>query len=293
MREVSAVITTYKRAPELLERAILSILAQTYPIKELIVVDDSPADYPLRASVAETVGKYADRGVRYIQHPTNMGACVARNTGAAACECDYIAFLDDDDEWMPEKIEKQLNKATDNIALIYCGYKAIYEGIGKSVIKDRKYRRGRVFEELILENIIGSTSFPLIKKSVFDALGGFDPLMQSSQDLDLWLRIAREYEVDCVEEPLVIYHIHEGEQITKNHRKRIEGLSRIIEKNMDYLQQNKSALWLRQMLIVPHYVANGQKKEAFALWCKCFARCPFKFYGNARYLCVILKGCLK
>ena len=125
MSEVSAVITTYKRAPELLERAILSILAQTYPIKELIVVDDSPADYSLRASVAETVGKYADRGVRYIQHPANMGVSVARNTGASNCTGEFIAFLDDDDEWMPEKIEKQLKKASDNVALVYCAHKTV------------------------------------------------------------------------------------------------------------------------------------------------------------------------
>lgn len=290
MNEVSAVITTYKREPRFLERAICSVLAQTYPIKQLIVVDDSPSDYPLRASVAETVEKYADRGVVYVQHPTNMGACVARNTGASACQCDFIAFLDDDDEWMPEKIEKQLSKFSDGVALVYCGHKTVYDGSDRCVISNRKYRRGRIFDELILENIIGSTSFPLIRKSAFDALGGFDPLMHAVQDLDLWLRIAKEYMVDYVAEPLVIYHYHDGEQITKNHKKRIAGLSRIIEKNMDYLKENREALWRRQLLLIPHYTASGQKKKAIALWFKCLKKCPFKFYDNARYLYVILRG---
>ena len=290
MLEVSVVITTYKRAPELLERAILSVLSQTYPLKKLVVVDDSPSDYHLRGEVEKMVGKYADRNTVYIQHPKNMGACVARNTGAAVCECDYIAFLDDDDEWLPEKIEKQVAKFSEGVALVYCGQKTVYDGTDKSVVNDKVYRSGRVYDELIKRNFIGSTSFPLIRKSVFDSVGGFDPLMQSSQDYDLWLRITKENEVDYVEEPLVIYHIHDGEQITKNPAKRIAGLSRIIEKNMDHLAKHKAVLWQRYTVIIKYYVANGQKKEAMRLWRKCCLLCPLKFHGNAKNLYSIVRN---
>ena len=96
---VTVVITTYKRPPEIVNRAIQSVLMQTYPHIELIVVDDSPADYELREETARLVTGIGGN-TRYIQHEKNLGACAARNTGLKHANGVYIAFLDDDDEWL-------------------------------------------------------------------------------------------------------------------------------------------------------------------------------------------------
>lgn len=282
MKLVTAIITTYKRSPELVERALRSVLNQTYPSIEIILVDDSPVEYALRTAVADMAGCL---GVKYIPHEKNQGACAARNTGLAHAAGEFVAFLDDDDEWEKSKIAKQMECFTsDEIALVYCGRKVLWEETGEISIGKTQYIRGDIYEHLIVDNVIGSTSFPLIRKSALNAIGGFDVQMESSQDLDVWLRLAQRYKVDYVEEPLVIYHFHEGEQITKNHKKRIAGLERINLKNQEYLSQNRYAWWLRHAMIIPHYAKDGQLKEALALWWRCVKKCPWKAIDNARYL---------
>ena len=110
---VSAVIITYKRKPEIVKRALESVLSQTYRPLEIIVVDDSPCDYELRSQVRETVESFNEE-ICYIQHEKNCGACVARNTGLKRAHGKYIAFLDDDDEWVSDKIEKQIAAFNDD-----------------------------------------------------------------------------------------------------------------------------------------------------------------------------------
>ena len=106
---VSVIITTYKREPETVERAAKSILEQTYKDIELIIVDDSPASFDKRIAVEKRV-KELSSSIKYIKHETNMGACAARNTGIRSANGEYVAFLDDDDEWLPDKLEKQMKK---------------------------------------------------------------------------------------------------------------------------------------------------------------------------------------
>lgn len=122
---VTAVITTYKREPEIVKRAIDSVLAQTYKHINIVVVDDSPADYELRDSVEKLVlDHFAEANITYVQHERNLGACAARNTGLSLVNSEFVAFLDDDDEWLPEKIEKQVKKfreCDELTALVYCG----------------------------------------------------------------------------------------------------------------------------------------------------------------------------
>ncbi|MDE6701769.1 MAG: glycosyltransferase, partial [Acetatifactor sp.] len=210
---VSVVITTCKREPDILRRAMNSVLCQTYSDWELIVVDDSPEDYALRDAVRQTVEvirKTAENRILYIAHEANKGACEARNTGLAAATGEYIAYLDDDDEWLPEKLALQVQRAQEagpRTALIYCGSFVKMDGADRVILKRREYHRGRIYDSLILENYIGSTSFPLMRTECLRAIGGFDVSMQSAQDADVWLRLAARYEIDCVEEPLVYYHL--------------------------------------------------------------------------------------
>lgn len=237
--KVSAVITTYKRTPQMIKRAAESVLNQTYENIELIIVDDSPSDYELREEVKEMAESLGER-VRYIQHEENKGACAARNTGIKASDGEYIGFLDDDDVWLSGKIEKQLKKFKDkDIALVYCGNYVIDIQNNEQRTFNTKYFKGMVFDDLICENFVGSTSYPLIRKDVLEKLGGFDEKMKAAQDHEMWLRIAKEYKIDYVEEPLVNYYIHAGEQITKNHRGRADAYLRLVDTNADYLSKHK------------------------------------------------------
>lgn len=103
---VTAVITTHRRPPEIVERALKSVLGQTYQNIEVLVVDDSPEEFTMRSAVKSMVESYGDRNVTYIAHERCLGACAARNTGLEAARGEFIGYFDND-EWMPSKIEDQ------------------------------------------------------------------------------------------------------------------------------------------------------------------------------------------
>lgn len=290
MEKVTAVITTHKRAPEIVERALRSILGQTYPNMEIIVVDDSPAEYELRSAVKSMVESYADKNVTYIAHEHCMGACAARNTGMEAANGEFIGYLDDDDEWLPSKIEDQI-KAFDseNVALVYCGSLTINDATGEIKERERLYSREKIYETLLCtRNFIGSTSFPLIRTAALEKIGGFDVEMQSAQDYDVWVRLAKEYAVNYVAKPLVRYHFHEGEQISKNPERIIAGIEKIISKNSDFLKRHAHAYWINYMVLVSGYARLGKRKKAFSIWFKTIFKAPFRFVDNAKYLYAII-----
>ena len=119
---VSIIIPTYKR-PDTLDRAINSVLNQTYKNIEVIVVDDNNPDTEARSKTEHIMSVYADNPrVRYIKHEKNKNGSAARNTGARYSQAKYVAFLDDDDEFFPEKIEaqvKRLEELPDEYAVCY------------------------------------------------------------------------------------------------------------------------------------------------------------------------------
>ena len=291
---VSAIITTYKRTPTMLERAINSVLNQTYKNIELIVVDDSPQTYEFKEDVKKFVESLG-ANVRYISHKENLGACAARNTGFKNCKGEFVAFLDDDDEWFSEKIEKQLEvfKNKSDVALVYCGHKTINDSNSQITTAKTKFLSGYLYDKLIFDNYVGSTSFPLIKRDAFEKAGGFDTLMMSAQDYDLWLRIAKKYCIDFVAEPLVYYHVHNGEQISKSYKNKICGLERINEKNKEFLMQNRRAWMINNIVITQYYAAAGDWRKALKIWWKCFLKCPYALMVNAKYLIKILVNIIK
>ncbi len=270
-------------------RAIDSILAQTYKNIEIIVVDDSPESFSQRLDVQFLVQARA-QNISYILHETNQGACIARNTGLKMAKGEFVAFLDDDDEWMPDKIEKQIQAFDhESVALTYCGRMTINDSSGIKIIDKVSYHQGKVFPELILKNFIGSTSIPLLRKSCIIEVGGFDPMMKSAQDYDVWLRLAEKYLVRFVAEPLVAYHIHEGERISTSPRNRIDGQERIIHKNGEYITGNPKAWWIRHIKLATQYATNKELGKALALWAKAVGKCPNKIKTNLWYLAKIIK----
>lgn len=282
MELVTAIITTHKRTVEMVERALKSVLSQTYSNIEVIVVDDSPQEFGERLHVKTMVENY---GVKYISHTHSQGACVARNTGLAEANGEFVAFLDDDDEWLPEKIEKQIacfNR--EEIALVYCGSKTKNDITGMLEVRKMECYSGKLYEVLIMDNYIGSTSFPLIRTQALRDIGGFDPLMQSAQDYDVWLRLSKKYEISYINEPLVIYHIHNQERITVNFKKKIAGLERINTKNAEYIKNNRTARWIRTLDLAPMYAGDKQLGKAMEKWFVAVSLCPYEIKTNLIYL---------
>lgn len=289
---VSVVITTCMREPEILDRAVQSVLRQTYSDWELIIVDDSPKQYEKRMAIRQMIERMDDQRIQYIAHEVNSGACVARNTGLGIAKGEYIAYLDDDDEWLPDKLAVQVRKAEEagaETALIYCAWEVMEDKTGRVNPKKLEVHRGFIYDSLILNNYIGSTSYPLIRTECLRAVGGFDPLMQSVQDGDMWLRLAQKYRIDCVEQVLVRYHRHEGERITTNVSKKIAGLERLNEKNMPYLKRHPRAYGVRHIRLALKYAQAGGYYRAIRVYLKGVIRCPWNVTENSKYLIYIVR----
>ena len=286
---VTAIITTYKREPNIVQRALESIINQTYKNLEIRVVDDSPTDYAYRDEVKKVVESFKDDRIRFIQHERNMGACQARNTGLKNAHGEYIGYLDDDDTWNDEKIEKQVNKfleSEEDVGLVYCKAAYFDQNIGIRENKAFAKHKGFVFDKLILANFIGGTTGPLMKTSCLNEIGGFDTLMESAQDADVWLRLAEKYKINYVDEALYTYYItHEGEQISTNPKKRLNGLKRLYEENLSYLNQNVNAKWNSLCKLAPLFFWNGMYWDGICTWSHAVFLRPLKIKGN--FICIL------
>lgn len=282
---ISIIIPTYKRNPDMVGRAIQSALKQSYQLTEIIIVDDSPNDFYGRSAIKEMILSLDDNRIKYIQHPKNMGACAARNTGIKESKGEYLAFLDDDDEWLPSKLEKQIKLMSNpDVGLVYCRQKVINEKTNTETINVRKRYSGKVFDRLIVRNFIGSTSFALIRRECFDECGLFDTKIKASQDLELYLRIVQKYEVAYVDEPLVVYYIHSGERITTNPYYNIQGIKYISTLYSDYLDKHKKTKSIRILLTVPFYKMIGERKKAFKNYLKAVRLAPLNIKWNLKFL---------
>lgn len=285
---VSAIITTHKRPADIVKRAVLSVINQNYKNIEIIVVDDSPKEFIEREDVKRAVLSLS-KEIKYIQHEKTYGACAARNSGTAVSSGTYIAFLDDDDEWLPEKIEEEIKVMREDVALVYCKSFSVYDGdYSKKRIREAPQYRGFVFDKMLESNFIGSTSFPLIRKQCLLDVGGFDTNMKSAQDYDLWTRISKKYKIDFVEKPLVYYHYHTIGQITKKPNNAIAGLERYWEKNKDEILKNRHAYYCRCMEIAPYYARIGNRTKAVSVWISAVFKEPKKMLNSLKKLKLIM-----
>lgn len=200
---VSVVVPTYRRAAYLSE-TLDSVFGQTCTDLQVIVVEDGSRE------AAEALGKHAAR-VEYVWQP-NQGAGMARNTGAARARGTWLAFLDDDDLWAPEKLERQLAAAAErpDVGLWHTDHLSLVDG--QLRVPRRNPPRGSVpsgwvSAALVLSNFI-VTSSALVRKAEFDRVGGFTAERDWAEDLELWLRLSRVCPIGFVPEPLTIYRDH-------------------------------------------------------------------------------------
>lgn len=225
---VSVIIPTFNRA-NLLILAIQSVLNQTIEDFELIVVDDASTD-----DTQQKVACIDDLRIQYIVHQKNLGACGTRNTGLSIAQGQYIAFLDSDDEWLPNKLEKQLSLfkcVPDDVGVIYSWLQVI-NAQGKSVRMRKPDIRGDVEDYLIYKNLIGTPSTVMIKKKCIEPDLQFDTKLRCCEDWDMWLQISKNYRFEVIPEPLTLYRDHDDDNRgSTNHTMVTEGYLVFLKKH--------------------------------------------------------------
>lgn len=213
MSKVSVIIPTYNCAQYICQ-AVDSVLAQTYHDFELVVVDDGSTD-----DTKELLMRY-DKHLTYI-YQENKGMTAARNTGIKNSSGEYIAFLDSDDIWLPNKLERQVKLLDESpeVGLVYCWHYYIDAEGNRCKFWNNKIGRSfesgsRLFEKLIEKNVIsGGGSTPIIRRECLGKSGMFDESIPYSGDWDLWLRISMDYIMAVIPEPLACYRV-----LDENHK---------------------------------------------------------------------------
>lgn len=197
---VTVIIPTYNRASTI-ERAIRSVLNQTYENLELIIVDDASTD-----NTIEVIAGIEDSRMRFIKHDINKGGGAARNTGIKVAKGDFIAFQDSDDEWMLKKLETQVNLLLSHevdFGVVYS--KFIWVCGDKEEIVPRPKDgplEGDILRSLLKRNFV-TTQTAVVRRICFESIGYFDERLQRLQDWELWLRVAQKYKFVYANELLV------------------------------------------------------------------------------------------
>ena len=194
--KISVIIPTYNRK-HTLQRAIDSVLAQTFKPFEIIIVDDGSKD----GTKEWLLQNYPS--VQYIHQPNN-GVSSARNKGIQISQGSWIALLDSDDEWMPEKLEYQSRFLEMNRDSSFCHTNEIWirNGVRVNQMKKHKKYGGDIFK-YCLDICRISPSSSIIKKDVFEEVGAFDESLTVCEDYDLWLRVTAKFNILFLDEPLI------------------------------------------------------------------------------------------
>jgi glycosyltransferase involved in cell wall biosynthesis len=232
---ISVVLPTFNREKQL-PRAIASVLSQSYRNLELIIIDDGSTD-----STEEIVKGYSDARIRYYKQDLNKGGSAARNVGIKSARGEMVAFQDSDDEWLPDKLERQVRKFSevgDDVGVIYCGYESVFERTNEVVSSSIPDEKGDVYKRMLIGCITGTLTV-VVRVSCFKKAGLFDEKMQSCHDWDLWIRISKYYKFDYVPEILAKAYIH-GNQLSTNLETKIKGKEKILEKYKEELIKDSS-----------------------------------------------------
>ena len=249
MRKVSVIIPAYN-AEKYISEAIESVLAQTYPVHEIIVVDDGSTDKTREIVYSYCVERRAYCGdairnthhaIRYIYQP-NRGPGAARNTGIKAATGEYIAFLDSDDRWIPEKLEKQIAvlDGNDDIALVCTGRFRIDEKTGTKTVdcKGQRLSRDNYLDLWKNGNFI-ITSSVIVRRECFDRVGLFDDAKYiiTAEDCDMLLRILAKYRLEYIQKPLIEYRVREKGLCRSDVSKTYQSVAYFIQKHVDKVKE--------------------------------------------------------
>ena len=227
--DISVIIPTFNREV-LVKRAINSVLSQTCPPEEIIVVDDGSTDQTSRI-IAEEFPQIT------LLTQANKGVSAARNKGIRHANCDWLAFLDSDDEWAPSKLEKQINALRNRRDFVACHTDEIWMRNGNRVNAMKKHQKpeGWIFQQCLPLCCVSPSSV-VLKKALFSMVGDFDEALPACEDYDMWLRIFSIFPVLLLQDKLVIKYGGHDDQLSKKHwgmdRFRVTALIKILEQGV-------------------------------------------------------------
>ena len=237
MPKVSVILPTYNRA-EFLRSAIESVLKQTYTDLEIIVSDDKSTDH-----TEEVVRSFKDERIKYIRNKGNKGVSAARNSAIMASKGEYIAFLDDDDEWLPDKLKRQvevLDHSRPNTCGIHSNLLVIDKTTGNIIPFDpvTKKFKGNLLNQFSIGDPI-RTSTVIIRKRCLDEIGLFDETISYMEDRDLWVRLSINWDFEYISKSLIKYYVHGNAQLSQNLDAQTAGQEKILERYPHLFKKNK------------------------------------------------------
>ncbi|MGA9176791.1 MAG: glycosyltransferase [Desulfobacterales bacterium] len=236
--QVSVIIPTYNRA-WVMKEAIDSVLAQDYTEFELIVVDDGSTDH-----TSDVLDSY--RNVIKVLSQKNKGVSAARNRGIAEASGKFIAFLDSDDLWLPQKLTVQIEFFNQTPDALICQTEEVWIRNGLRVNPKKRHKKpsGRIFKPS-LELCLVSPSAVMIHRGLFDRVGGFDETLPACEDYDIWLRISCRFPIHLIDTPLIIKRGGHDDQLSKGaglDKFRIKAIKKIIKSGILSEDQHRAAV---------------------------------------------------
>jgi glycosyltransferase involved in cell wall biosynthesis len=253
---ISVVIPSFNRA-EVLPRALHSVLSQTRSPDQVILVDDGSTD-----GTSDLVAREFPTVTVLLQE--NRGVSSARNLGVASSTCKWIAFLDSDDEWLPEKLQVQLNELTrnDGYRVCHCDELWIRRGVRVNPMKKHRKKGGWIFRDCLPLCVV-SPSAVILERALLESIGGFDESLPACEDYDLWLRIAAFHPVLFVDMPLLVKYGGHDDQLSARYwgmdRFRISALENIIEAGR--LNSDDYQAACRMLVRKARIFCNGARKR--------------------------------
>jgi len=224
---VSIIIPTYNRE-NILGRAINSVINQTYKNFELLIIDDASSD-----NTESVIRGYSDTRIKYFKNHRNSGSNKSRNKGLKIANGDYIAFLDSDDEWLPQMLESQLHKFKEN-SDYGCVYTlaGIKSGSKVDIAMDFNLD-GYIYKEALTQGYVSHMITLMVKRECFDVVGNFDTELTNFQDDDICLRLAKYYHFGLTKQVLAIVYTDSVNSITQNRNNYVTSWLKLITKFQD------------------------------------------------------------
>lgn len=256
--KVSVVIPAKNRA-DTLPACLDSILEQTLPAAEIIVVDDSSTD-----NTRDVVESYGNRHVRYARLANGSGAQAARNAGIELAACDWIAFQDSDDIWLPEKLQRQVaaleERGFAEDILVHCNGIKVDSGACTRTPMNLPLTEGSCYKQLLLKAAPMFQGLLVTKKSLIK-IGGLDNQCPSFQEWDTSIRLARICRFIHIQEPLFEWIWHGGETISKDMRRDVIGFQYVVDKHRNEIIRNHGARQWRKLKVM-----NITRALELSLW---------------------------
>lgn len=277
--KVSVIMPTYKRDRSFMETALESLLNQSYENLEIVIVDDSPADYEKRSEVEKYIKSIKDKNIVYVKNEVNMGGALARNEGIKKATGRYITFLDDDDKYLPDKVSNQVKFMESGDYDMSLSNMLIYNTKGELIDVRKHEDISRLKNKDLLvyhlkRHLTGTPTF-MYKAEKLREIGGFDHVKMGQEFVLMLKSIERRLKIGYMKDTYDVLVLRHGESISTSKNK-ISGERDLYERKKEYF--DRFSLKDRMFIRMRHYavLAVAYKRNGMIL--------PFLFYCIVAFL---------